>query len=148
MMSNKLTKIITMIDNSELLRKFEIKVTAHKLAILEVFSKNKHVDINQIISGLKANSIEISLATIYRILASFEKHNIISKLNFGDDQAIYELNDNSQHHDHLICTKCKCVIEFNHPQIEALQLEVAKDNQFTVLNHTMNLYGICSKCNN
>lgn len=136
------------INQKEWLQNRGIKVTPHKLAVLNVFSLYKHLNVNQISDSLKSNSVDISMATIYRILSSFERHNIIDKLNFGNDQAIYELKGACEHHDHLICTKCGNVTEFNHPQIEALQLEIARENNFQVLNHSLNIYGICVDCKN
>lgn len=136
------------LDSSELLRNRGIKVTPHKIAILNIFKSHKHVDAYQINNSLKMDGIEISIATIYRVLGSFEKANIIDKLNFGNDQSIYELKNVEDHHDHLICTKCGLVIEFINSQIESLQLKIADENNFKVQSHTLNIYGTCAKCMN
>lgn len=129
------------------LKMCKIKITPHKLAILELFVQHKHIGAMQIVNQLATQSIEISLATVYRILASFEEHKIISKHNFGNEQAIYELNNSLEHHDHLICSKCATVVEFSNQQIEDLQMTIAKLNNFQVLSHTLNIYGICERCN-
>ncbi|MBX9867982.1 MAG: transcriptional repressor, partial [Burkholderiales bacterium] len=60
---------------------------------------------------------------------------------------IYELNNSLEHHDHLICSKCATVVEFSNQQIEDLQMTIAQLNNFQVLSHTLNIYGICEKCN-
>lgn len=129
------------------LKDCKIKITPHKIAILELFVQHKHIGAMQIVNTLAKQSIEISLATVYRILASFEEHKLISKHNFGNEQAIYELNNSLEHHDHLICTKCAKVIEFSNQEIEDLQISIAKLNNFQVINHTLNIYGICESCN-
>lgn len=137
-----------MINFSEQLKNKGIKITPHKLAILDVLNRYKHIDAVQISLSLKSESINISTATIYRILASLEKHNIVNKLNFGNEQSIYELNNNSDHHDHLICIKCGDVVEFKDSEIEELQDMIAAKNNFKVINHTLNIYGTCHKCSN
>lgn len=134
------------LDTSEWLRNRGIKVTPHKIAILNILKQHKHIDAYQINTSLKDEGIDISIATIYRVLGSFEKAHIIDKLNFGNEQSIYELKDNEDHHDHLICTTCGVVIEFTNEQIETLQLKIAEQNNFHVHNHTLNIYGICAKC--
>ncbi len=129
------------------LRNSGIKVTQHKLAILELFVEHKHLDATKILELLHQKKAEVSLATVYRVLASFETHQIITKHNFGSEHAIYELiTSENEHHDHLICLECGQVIEFVNEQIENLQLAIAKANNFHVYHHTLNIYGRCENC--
>lgn len=132
--------------NLDMIHNKGIKLTKHKLAILELFEEYKHLDAYQINTILKTKGNNVSPATIYRVLANFEINGILVRHNFNEEQSVYELADPNQHHDHLICTKCNKVIEFYNCQIEILQEEIAKKNKFTILNHHLNLYGICSDC--
>lgn len=52
------------------------------------------------------------------------------------------------HHDHMVCTKCNKIIEFNSPELEALQERIAKENAFHMLQHKMVIYGLCDDCFN
>lgn len=124
-----------------------IKLTRHKIAIWELFNTYKHLDANQIYNLLIQQNIAIGIATIYRILTNFEKYNIIDKHNFNNEQSTYELKITNHHHDHLICIKCNIVSEFCSEEIEKLQQEIAKKNQFKIVNHSLNIYGICDNCN-
>ena len=130
----------------ESLKIHKIKVTPHKLAILELFNHYRHLDATQIVQKLYEKTIIISPATVYRILASFESKLIISKHNFRNEQAIYELNIENSHHDHLICLKCGGVMEFNNQQIEDLQQIIAKNKNFQLVSHSLNIYGYCNLC--
>ena len=123
-----------------------IKLTKHKLTILELFNLYKHLDASQIYTILINQGVNISLATIYRILINFEHNEIIEKHNFNNDQATYELINPNEHHDHLICIKCHKVIEFINDKIEELQNEIAHTNKFKIMSHSLNLYGICADC--
>ncbi len=131
---------------SKILKDNDIKVTAHKVAIYKLLYQHKHIDATQIINQLSEQKINISLATIYRILSSFEQKKIINKHNFGNNQSFYELSNNSEHHDHLICISCGKVVEFSNQQIETLQNEIAKKNNFSISSHTLNIYGFCDIC--
>ena len=53
---------------------------------------------------------------------------------------------NKPHHDHLICTECGKIIEFENEKIEALQEKIAKENGFKLTEHLMQLYGVCPEC--
>src|SRR3990167_4950748 len=123
-----------------------VKITKHKLVILELFDLYKHLDAGKIYALLTNQGVNISLATIYRILSSFEANNIVVKHNFNEDQSIYELAKPNEHHDHLICIKCHKVIEFFDCHIEQIQEQIAKENKFKIVNHHLNLYGICEDC--
>lgn len=123
-----------------------VKVTKHKLVILQLFDLYKHLDASQIHTLLTSQGTNISLATIYRVLSVFEANHIIAKHNFKEDQSTYELVRPDEHHDHLICIKCNKVIEFFDCKIEKIQEKIAKDNKFKIVNHHLNLYGICEDC--
>ena len=63
----------------------------------------------------------------------------------GNESKVYELNLVS-HHDHMVCTNCKKIVEFFDAELERLQENVAIDNGFTLQSHNMLLYGICKEC--
>jgi Fur family ferric uptake transcriptional regulator len=63
----------------------------------------------------------------------------------GGMPARYELTPKS-HHDHLTCTQCGTIIEFENRDIEQLQILVARNNGFQLTGHVLELYGICPGC--
>jgi len=46
----------------------------------------------------------------------------------------------------MICTKCNAIIEFKNEQLETLQLQIAQSHGFHMLQHRMEIYGICANC--
>lgn len=50
------------------------------------------------------------------------------------------------HHDHMVCTKCGDILEFRDEALEMLQTRVAQAYGFHMLQHKMEIYGLCSKC--
>lgn len=134
--------------NLDIVKNNGIKMTKHKLAILQLFEVYKHLNANKIHLLLNNSGNNISRATIYRVLSSFEGLGIIVKHNFHEEQAIYELANPNEHHDHLICTNCHKVVEFFDSQIEQIQEQIALKNKFKIIKHNLNLYGICEECSN
>jgi Fur family ferric uptake transcriptional regulator len=53
---------------------------------------------------------------------------------------------NKPHHDHLICSICGKIVEFENEEIERIQHQIAEENGFVLTDHLMQLYGICSDC--
>ena len=46
----------------------------------------------------------------------------------------------------MICKICGGITEFQNALIEQKQLDIAKEHDFTLTGHLMQLYGICAEC--
>jgi hypothetical protein len=71
---------------------------------------------------------------------------LASPRHFEDGQTRYEAAIGRHHHDHLICTSCHAIIEFENERIEELQDMVARQHGFLVTRHKLELYGLCKAC--
>ena len=129
------------------IRNTGLKVTEPRLKILSVFEKSKarHLSAEDIHDTLKAKSVVVGMATIYRALANFEKAGILNKSTFDDGRAIYEINE-GPHHDHIVCVDCGNVEEFVDEEIEKRQKKIANQKGYSLKSHSLVLYGSCSKC--
>jgi len=133
--------------DAEDLKSAGLKVTLPRLKILEVLEKssNHHLSAEDIYRKLMEQHGEVGVATIYRVLTQFEESGIVNKLNFENNQAVYELS-NVEHHDHLVCVKCNIIIEFQDDVIEQHQLQIANKYGFQLTDHSLYLYGLCKTC--
>ena len=133
--------------DAEDLKSAGLKVTLPRLKILEVLEKspNHHLSAEDIYRILIEQNEEVGVATIYRVLSQFEESGIVQKLNFENNQAVYELCG-LEHHDHLVCVKCNKIIEFQDDVIEKHQLQIAKKYGFELTDHSLYLYGLCNDC--
>ena len=133
--------------DAEDLKSAGLKVTLPRLKILEVLEKspNHHLSAEDIYRVLIGQNEEVGVATIYRVLSQFEESGIVQKLNFENNQAVYELCG-LEHHDHLVCVKCNKIIEFQDDVIEKHQLQIAKKHGFELTDHSLYLYGLCKDC--
>ncbi|MBN9426461.1 MAG: ferric iron uptake transcriptional regulator [Burkholderiales bacterium] len=128
------------------LKNMGLKATLPRLKILEIFQngKQRHMSAEDVYRELLAESHDIGLATVYRVLTQFEQAGLLKRSNFESGKAVFELNE-GQHHDHLICLQCGRVEEFYDPEIEKRQQKIAKDRGFVLQDHALSLYGICNK---
>jgi Fur family ferric uptake transcriptional regulator len=83
---------------------------------------------------------------VYRTLKLLADAGLAEARRFEDGFTRYEYTVAIGHHDHLICTKCGTIIEFENARIEKLQQDVARKNRFQVKNHKLELYGLCAAC--
>jgi len=124
-----------------------LKITRQRRSVLKAFLEcESHVSAEELYNVVSLTKSKIGLATVYRTLALLTESGLASELNFGDGQKRYEHRYRHSHHDHMICTECGKIIEFNHPLIEKFQEEVAADNKFTITSHKLDLLGICREC--
>jgi Fur family ferric uptake transcriptional regulator len=68
------------------------------------------------------------------------------EIDLADGITRYEHLYNHQHHDHMICMQCGISIEFYNADIEALQDEASEQLGFKVLDHKLQIYGLCRDC--
>lgn len=133
-------------DNSDL-KKAGLKVTLPRVKILEILenARDHHLSAEDVYRVLLESGDDIGLATVYRVLTQFEEASLVKRHNFEEGRSVFEL-DHGAHHDHLVCVKCSKVEEFVDPMIEERQQQVAKKAGFTITDHSLNIYGICGKC--
>ena len=129
------------LDFKDALKKENLKFTEQRYAIFKfLFNNNGHYVCDQIIQKLKNNKIKISRATTYRTLDILVKYGFSRKMVLDDGIARYENKLNSPHHDHMICVDSGEIIEFESPEIENIQDEIAKKHGYKIVKHIHQLF--------
>lgn len=126
-----------------------LKLTRQRELILETFLRSqKHISVEDLLRDVRVQDAGVGHATVYRTMKLFVEAGLATERKFSEGAARYEPADEhgDGHHDHLICTRCSRIIEFENPEIEDLQLAVAARLGFKLLDHKMELYGICPDC--
>ena len=126
-----------------------LKFSQTRIDILKFFLKSKtHLSAEELYNKISKKIPNIGLSTVYRNLKLFCECNLAQVLKLNDGIVRYEPSDPDDHHDHLICVKCGKILEILNTKIEKLQVEIAKDNNFILQSHRMDLYGVCKSCKN
>jgi Fur family transcriptional regulator, ferric uptake regulator len=131
--------------DSKDLKEAGLKVTAPRLRILQILhSKNKrHFSAEDIYRKLVKQNSKIGLATVYRVLAQFEACGLVSRLQLYKEQAVFEVGDKDDHHDHMVCIKCGKIVEFYDDTIEKRQTQIAQKHGLKLQDHHMVLFCEC-----
>ncbi len=135
-------------DESNPLRKAGLKVTLPRIKILELLRQpeNQHSSAEDLYRKLLEHGEEIGLATVYRVLNQFDDAGLVNRHHFDSGKSVFELTPN-HHHDHLVCLDCGHVIEFSDDVIERRQHDIAERHGIELTNHSLYLYGHCSRSN-
>jgi Fur family ferric uptake transcriptional regulator len=124
-----------------------LKQTQQRKMVIQYFlGMEKHVSVEELHEFIRRKGHPIGLATVYRTLSLLKEAGLVEQKQFAEGKSVYEVNEPNSHHDHLICISCRKVIEFENDGIEKLQEEVAKEHEFTLVYHSLDLFGYCKRC--
>jgi len=123
------------------LKEAGLKVTLPRLKILSILenAKVKHHSAEDLYKLLLEAGEDVGLPTVYRVLTQFEAAGLVSRHNFEDGHAVFELASDS-HHDHMVCVDTGTVIEFMSKEIEDLQHKIAEEHGYELIDHNLVLY--------
>ncbi len=117
-----------------------LKATRQRDLIVDTFfSASGHLSVDELLAKVQSRDENIGAATVYRTMKILTDSGLASARHFDDGQTRYEAAIGRHHHDHLICTSCHQIIEFENERIEELQDMVAT-------RHKLELYGLCKDC--
>lgn len=132
--------------NKKIIRDLNLKVTTQRLLILDVVRNGpSHFTAQDVFESVTVRSPEIGFATVYRFLRTLSEREYVTEVRMGGMPARYEWAG-KHHHDHLTCTTCAKIVEFENTEIERLQEKVAKQFGFSLSSHVLELYGVCPEC--
>jgi Fur family transcriptional regulator, ferric uptake regulator len=125
----------------------DIDCLEERLKIVEVFLQTeRHVSESDLFDIIEEKNLKLTQDLISNTLELMCRYGFAHKHRFDNGVLRYEHRHIGQHHDHMICTKCNQIIEFKNNQLESLQLQVAAQHGFHMLQHKMEIYGICTNC--
>lgn len=127
------------------LQEKKLNTTQQRELIVDQFLRSKdHISVDELLARVRKRNRKVGYATVYRTLKLLVDSGLAIQRQFGDGHARYEVD--GEHHDHLICTKCGLILEFEDSEIEALQDKIAERlGGFKVNRHRHELYGLCPK---
>ena len=122
--------------------------TAQRRFLVEqVFSEHEHFDAEELIERLPRRGEDnyVSSATVYRTLKDLVDAGLLKSFQL-EGRAVFEHDYGYPQHDHLYCTRCRQLFEFQSEELVNLRNEVAAKEGFRVTSHRMIIHGVCRQC--
>lgn len=113
---------------------------------LSFLATEGHVSAEELFDKVRERNPRIGFATVHRTLKLLVEAGYAEEHRFGGRQRRYEVAMRKDHHDHLICTGCRRIVEFEEPAIEDLQDDIARRFGFVITHHRHELFGLCEDC--
>jgi Fur family peroxide stress response transcriptional regulator len=128
------------------LREGGYRITPQRLAVLKILSVSEgHPSVERIYQQVKPDFPTTSLATVYKTVGLVKGLGEVLELEFSDGSNRYDGN-NPYPHPHLICIKCKKIVDPNPTSLTDMTRELISDTGFDIITHRLDFFGICPDC--
>jgi len=132
------------------LKKNGFKITPKREAIIAFFSrKNRYATPETVWKEVKKSLPQLGLPTVYRNLEQMRKIGILTQVEGTENRFYFGLcraKNPGEHHHHISCQKCHRVSEVESCYLDLLTKEVKKKTGFLIIDHKLQLTGICRNC--
>lgn len=120
-----------------------MKLTPQRLAVLEYLENNfEHPSAEDVYRAVSARFPTMSFATVYNTLEALRQRGEVAELSIDPNRKRFD--PNPQPHNHLICTKCRKIIDIHIDYKIELPREAVRD--FEITGSHIEFYGVCPEC--
>lgn len=130
----------------ELLKNNNKSCTLERQMIFDIIKTIDHFDYSKLSNYLEVNNINIWRASLFRTLKLFLEINIIKVISYKDWITVYEYENEDHHHEHMKCSNCLKIIEFDDSEVHDSFIKLAQKHNFKLQSHSLVFEWLCSKC--
>jgi Fur family peroxide stress response transcriptional regulator len=128
------------------LREHDFRITPQRLAVLRVLAASEgHPSVERIYETVRHEFPTTSIATIYKTVHLLKQINEVLEIAFPDGSNRYDGNKPFPH-PHVICVRCKKIIDPDLGSLKDITAEVVDETGFDILSHRLDFFGICGDC--
>jgi Fur family peroxide stress response transcriptional regulator len=122
------------------------RLTPQRMAIINTLITNdEHPSVDQIYEQVKQEFPMTSLATVYKTIAMLKSIGEVMELDLNDHRAHYD-GKKPYSHPHLICIRCKKIIDTEISGMAELSNNIAQTYGYLIVNQRLDFFGICPEC--
>lgn len=124
------------------------RITPQRIAVLKILaSSDGHPSVEKIYEKVRADFPTTSLATVYKTVTLLKELGEVLELGFPEGGNRYDGNK-PYPHAHLICIKCKKILDPDLATLEDVTKELVSDTGFDIVSHRLDFFGVCPECKN
>ncbi|MEU2880249.1 Fur family transcriptional regulator [Streptomyces sp. NPDC007070] len=127
------------------LRDAGLRVTAARVALLDIVRQGDHLDAEAIAAGVRDRVGHVSLQAVYEALRALTAAGLVRRIEPAGSPARYEGRVGDNHH-HLVCRSCGAVADVDCAAGEAPCLTAADDHGFSIDEAEVIYWGLCPGC--
>jgi Fur family transcriptional regulator, stress-responsive regulator len=127
------------------LRGVGLRVTAARVALLEIVRHGDHLGIEAITLGVRSRVGHISLQAVYEALHALTAAGLIRRIEPAGGAPRFEGRVGDNHH-HVVCQSCGVVADVDCAVGEAPCLTASDDHGFAINEAEVVYWGLCPDC--
>ncbi|MEY2476425.1 MAG: Fur family transcriptional regulator, stress-responsive regulator [Actinomycetota bacterium] len=133
------------VDDTDLLRRHDLHVTAQRLAVLRAVSSGPHSTADDIDKAVRAEIGAISRQSVYDALGTLTDKGVLRRIQPAGSSARYENRVGDNHH-HLVCRTCNRMVDVDCAVGDTPCLTAAEDAGYEVDEAEVIYWGRCPEC--
>ena len=130
---------------AEELRGAGLRVTAARVALLEIVRDGDHLGVEAIASAVRDRLGHISLQAVYEALHALTAAGLVRRIEPAGSPARFEGRVGDNHH-HVVCRSCGAVADVDCAVGEAPCLIAPDDQGFSIDEAEVTYWGLCPGC--
>lgn len=131
----------------EYIRSEGLRETTQRTLILNTFLKtSQHVSVEDVYRMVNRDKRQVGYATVHRTMKLISGCGLAREVMFDDGIARFENIRGRRHHHHLVCTRCRRVIEFTSEVMDRVEQDIVTKHRFRPLSHHYEIFGLCWEC--
>jgi Fur family ferric uptake transcriptional regulator len=127
------------------LRGAGLRVTAARVALLEIVRDGDHLGVDAIASGVRGRIGHVSVQAVYEALNALTAAGLVRRIEPTGSPARFEGRVGDNHH-HVVCRSCGVVADVDCAVGEAPCLTASNDRGFSIDEAEVIYWGLCPDC--
>lgn len=129
----------------DLCQQHGLAVTHQRQVIFDALtSMPGHPSPEEVYERVRRKVPAMSLATVYKTIHTFLESGIVGEVSLHHGSL--RVDRNIRPHHHLVCTRCKSIVDIDASGVEPVQLRSSLPLGFQVQRFSVEILGLCSKC--
>ncbi len=124
-----------------------IRSTEPRRTVAELIARRDgHFTARELVDDAAERQLAIGRATVFRALETFVDLGLVERLDLPSGEHAYVACEPTQHHHHLVCSRCGHSTEVEDCGMNEVAREVARRTGFRIDRHRLELFGVCPEC--
>ena len=130
------------------LRSAGMRITKGRQQILiTLLNATRPLSLHEIQDAAARGSGAPDFTTVFRVMNTLEKMQLVQKVNLNRASRYYELVNPEEHHDHIVCTECgRVTLMVEACPVQEYQRTIERRYGYADLKHSLEFFGKCPEC--
>jgi len=122
-----------------------LAVTHQRQVIWDALARlDGHPSPEELYEHVRQQIPSISLATVYKNVKTFIDHGMLAEVSLHHGSARLETNMTPHHH--MVCTKCRAIVDLDDDDIEPVRMKKSAPEGFRINRYAVEVLGLCRNC--